>query len=78
MNQFAHGRLEQRGALTANEGRMQLCAPPSQIERARWSFFFPFSPDPFMHAQPTNGLLAARDYAGSMTPQRCMKEAGDA
>jgi len=39
---------------------------------------FPFSQDPFMHAQPTNGLLAARDYAGTMTPQRCMKEAADA
>lgn len=52
---------------------MQLCAPPCQIQHARWS-----SLGERVHARAANKRIAtARDCADAMTPPVCMKEAAD-
>ena len=44
----------------------------SSVLGGHLDFFSPLPSlgDPFMHSQPTNGLLAARDCAGAMSPLR--------
>jgi hypothetical protein len=61
---FWHGYPKPHAAMRATQVRS------SVLGGHHLNFFSPLPSlrDPFMHAQPTNGLLAARHYAGAMSP----------